>query len=162
VSDFEAGTTATRFGAGWAPSTDSIAGGKATVTLTPVAAGARGSKGALAIKGTIPAGDIPQAWAGAQLSPGTTMFEPTDLSRFKAISFFARGDGKKYSVALFTRRNGYRPTFHEFVAGASWQHFSVPFSAFEGNDGSDVTAIVFMGGPTPGDVSFSIDDVGFE
>jgi hypothetical protein len=34
-----------------------------------------------------------------------------------------------------------------------------PFSAF---DGSDVTAIVFMGGPAPGNVSFSLDDVACE
>jgi imidazolonepropionase-like amidohydrolase len=162
ISDFDDGTTAVRFGAGWSTSTDAIAGGKATATLTPVGEGAHGSKGALAVRGTIPAGDIPQAWAGAQLWPGAARFQPADLSRCKGLAFYARGDGKRYTVALFTQRTGFRPLVQEFTAGATWQRFHFPFAAFANSDGKDVTAIVFMGGSAPGDISFSLDDVACE
>lgn len=93
ISDFEEGTTATKFGAGWSVSTDALANGKSTAELKCIAGGAEGSKGALEVSGTI-SDAFAFPWAGALFSPGSAPMAPANLSSKKAIHFWIRGDGR--------------------------------------------------------------------
>jgi len=83
---------------------------------------------------------------------------PADLSARTGLSFVARGDGKTYSVLLFSKSRGFRPAFQTFTATAAWQTVSFPFSAFDGLDGHDLMGIAIVA-TTPGAFQLDLDDV---
>jgi len=62
---------------------------------------------------------------------------------------------------IFTEGKGYTPLMQDFVAGSEWKQYTFPFSAFNGIDGHDLMALMFVGGPQPGPFAFQIDDVRF-
>jgi imidazolonepropionase-like amidohydrolase len=161
ISDFEDGSQRAKFGTGWMPSTDSIAGGRSTGETKIVDGGAKESKHALEISGVIDGG-LPFAWSGVLFSPGAQPFVPVNLSSKKAISFFAKGDGQNYRVLVFTASGGRIPSQQPFTTTSDWKQFSIPFSAFNGTDGHDIAAILFVGGPNAGKFDFEIDDVKLE
>jgi hypothetical protein len=161
ISDFEDGTSTAKFGTGWMVSTDSIAGGKSTGKMKVVDGGANGGKHALDISGVIDGG-LPYAWSGVMWSPGVQPFVPVNLSSKKNISFFAKGDGQTYRVLFFTASGGRIPAQQTFVAGSEWKKTSILFSAFNGTDGHDISAILFVGGPAVGKFDFQIDEVKLE
>lgn len=158
VSDFEEEKVSAKFGSGWSVSTDSVAGGKSKAEMKVAPEGAQGSRGSLLITGEI-SPDLPYAWAGAMFSPGATVMAPANLSSKKEISFWARGDGKACRLMLFARSLGFQPAVKSFVAGAEWKRFTFRVSEFGGMDWSDLTGVLFAGGPAPGQFVFQIDDV---
>jgi imidazolonepropionase-like amidohydrolase len=158
ISDFESGKTDASFGAGWSFSTDSIAGGKSTGEMKVLADGASGTKHSLDISGEID-GALPYAWSGVMFSPGSQPFVPANLSTKKNLTFWAKGDGKIYRVMMFTESGGRIPAQQTFTAGTEWKQYSFPLSAFNGTDGHDVSAILFVGGPQPGKFDFQIDEI---
>lgn len=161
ISDFDDGTANAKFGTAWMVSTDSIAGGKSTGDRKVVDGGAHGDKHALDISGVIDGG-LPYAWAGVMWAPGSQPFVPVNLSSKKNISFFAKGDGQTYRVLVFTASGGRIPAQQTFTTGAEWKKTSIPFSAFNGTDGHDIAAILFVGGPAAGKFDFQIDEVALE
>jgi hypothetical protein len=50
------------------------------------------------------------------------------------------------------------PAMRMFAAGAEWKQYSFPLSAF-GTDGSDLGALMFACGQTPGKFEFELDDL---
>ncbi|HJQ41382.1 MAG TPA: CIA30 family protein [Thermoanaerobaculia bacterium] len=154
ISDFESGKPSASFGSEWFVSTDSMASGKSTGTIEV-------ASGVLRVKGKIdPA--IPYAWAGAMWSPAAVPMTPANLSATKGLRFRARGDGGTYRVLVFAQSKGMFPLTRTFVAGPEWRDESFPWSAFGGIDGHDIMAVLFCGGPQPGDFSFEVDDVRLE
>jgi imidazolonepropionase-like amidohydrolase len=160
VSDFDDGTTSTRFGSGWSISNDAMAGGKSTAEMAVVDGGAEGTAKSLAIRGTI-SDAFKQAWAGAMFSPGRQVFQPANLGAKKEIRFWAKGDGKAYRAFVFAQTKGFAPLTQTFVAGAEWKEYVFPLATFDGIDGHDIMALIFGGGPSPGSFSFQIDHVSF-
>jgi len=158
VSDFEEEKVSAKFGSGWIVSTDAIAGGKSKAEMKVAPEGAQGSRGSLLITGEI-SPDLPYAWAGALFSPGATAMAPANLSSKDEISFWAKGDGKTCRIMLYARSLGYEPAIKSFVAGPEWKRFKFRISEFGGTDGSDLTGILFTGGPAPGRFVLQIDDV---
>lgn len=157
ISGFEDGTLATRFGAGWTESTDKLAGGSSTVRKEVLDGGAGGSGKSLAISGEIKAGyGFP--WAGMLFFPGAQQMAPADLSKFKGVSFWTKGDGRSYQLLLFATHLGRMPVSKAFTAGPEWQQVTAPFSEL-GLDGSDLLGIFVGGGPALGTFRFQIDDV---
>ena len=120
--------------------------------------GTQGSRGSLLITGEI-SPDLSYAWAGAMFSPGASMMSPANLSSKDEVSFWARGDGKTYRLMLFARSHGFQPEIKSFVAGPEWKRFTFRISEFGGMDGSDLTGILFSGGPARGQFVLQIDDV---
>lgn len=159
ISDFDDGTTAAKFGAGWEISTDSYMGGKSTAQMHVVEGGADGSKDALQIEGEIVLNSI--VWAGAMFFPGPNPMAPVNLSGKKSISFWTKGDGANYSVMVYSQGNGYIPKSQKFVAGPEWKKVSMPFSAFQ-TDGHDLMGIFFGAASAPGHFKFMIDNVRLE
>jgi imidazolonepropionase-like amidohydrolase len=157
ISDFDAGgTPSARFGAGWQVSTDSFMGGKSTAEFRVVNGGARGSTGALDVTGSINAGAA-FTWAGAMFFPAATPMTPVDLSKFKQLVFWAKGDGGELQVMIFATRLGNIPATRPFRPGPEWQEFVLPFADF-GVDGSDLRGVLFSA-TAPGPFRFTIDDV---
>ena len=63
---------------------------------------------------------------------------------------------------FFTAGGGRMPSQQTFVAGSDWKKISIPFSAFNGTDGHDIAAILFVGGPAAGKFDFQIDQIRLE
>lgn len=160
VSDFEDGTTATRFGSGWADSTDSIRGGTSTVSTGVVPEGAPGGSYSLLIKGEI-SDAIQFGWAGAMFYPGSAPWQPANLASKKGIEFRAKGDGKIYRIMLFTANMTGMPLTVTFQTSTHWGHHRFSFAQFGEFDGTDLLALLFCGGPEPGPFAFQIDNVAF-
>ncbi|HEX7705804.1 MAG TPA: CIA30 family protein [Thermoanaerobaculia bacterium] len=157
LSDFEAGSPVAAFGTTWMPSADDIAGGKSTGKIEVVDGGAADSAKSLSVTGTISSA-LPYAWFGAMWSPNATPMTPANLSSKKGIRFQARGDGKSYRMMVFAQSKGMMPLVKNFTAGAEWQLVEVAWKDL-GIDGSDVMAVIFSGGPEPGEFAFQIDEV---
>ena len=158
ISDFDDGETRAAFGGGWQVSTDARMGGTSEASMRVVGNGATGTNGALEVTGAIAAG-APYPWAGAMFFPAATPMAPADLSNFKEIVFWARGDGREYSLMVFATRLGPVPATYSFTAGAEWREFVVPFPALSGLDGSDIRGVLFSAGTGAGAFRFAIDEV---
>lgn len=161
VSDFEDKTPTTRFGSGWSVSTDTMLGGKSKAELKIAPEGASGSKGSLQVTGTVE-GKTPIHWAGVLFSPGAVSMAPANLSAKRAISFWAKGDGKPASLMLFFLSNGFTPAMKQFEPGREWKHYRFDLDAFNGCDGSGLMGVFFGGSIEPGPFAFQIDEVRFE
>lgn len=87
--------------------------------------------------------------------------QPVNLSKKSTISFWAKGDGNTYTLAVLTEaRNGQNepPAMTSFTAGPEWKQFTFPFSTFE-TDGSDLSGIGFIRAQEPGKFQFQIDEL---
>ena len=157
VSDFEDGTPDARFGQPWSVSTDAMMGGKSTVELAVVDGGAETPAKALELRGEVVAGG-PTAWAGAIFSPGARPFTATDLSAKGGVSFFARGDGRTYTVMVFAAKRGRMPSVRTFTAGPEYGRVAFTWADFDGLDGGDVLGI-FIGASEAGKFELRVDDV---
>jgi len=157
ISDFEGDKITANFGSGWSVSTDAFIGGKSTAEYQLEKNGAQGSQGALLITGIV-AAESPTPWAGAYFSPGPTFMSPANLSFKKSISFWAKGDGRTYSVMIFAQSLGFIPKSQTFVAGPEWKEFTFPYEDFS-IKGFDIMGI-FIGSSTEmGKFKLKIDDV---
>lgn len=159
VDDFEGdvatspmGMLPAKFGAGWMQTTDQMAGGASVVTL-------KRENGVLAVSGEIKTG-FAFPWSGAMYFPATQPMQPADLSARKELVFRARGDGRNYSVMLFSGvQMQSMPSVKPFVAGPEWTEVRIPLSGFNGADLSRVRGLAFTAGQPVGAFAFQIDDV---
>ncbi|HEV2499066.1 MAG TPA: CIA30 family protein [Terriglobia bacterium] len=160
VSDFDDGASSTRFGAGWAVTTDSMMGGKSTAQMKVVSGGAGESKGSLMITGNLAGGSM-FPWAGAMFFPGSKPFAPADLAAEKGISFWAKGDERTYIVMMFCKSLGPIPATVSFTPGASWKEYKFSFSDFGKLDPHSLEGVAFSAAGAPGKFSLQIDSVEF-
>lgn len=157
VSNFDDLKTSANYGA-WIASSDGMGGGKSTSSIKAVAGGANNSKGAMEVDGELVAG-AQFLWAGTLYAPGGSPSESVNLSGKKTISFWAKGDGKTYTIAVTTEHNqGGMPQMKQFAAGPDWKQYSFPLSDFQ-TDGSDITGLAFASAGAPGKFAFEIDEV---
>jgi imidazolonepropionase-like amidohydrolase len=161
VSDFEAGSAASRVGHGWQASTDAVMNGASRAAIRPVAPGAGGSKGALEVAGTVEPGFM-FPFAGATLFPGAQPMAPVDLSAVRELVFQVKGDGKTYRVVILSAAMRGIPPSQEFVAGASWSEVRLRLDGFAGADPAAIGGLSFSAGPATGPFRFLLDDVKFE
>jgi imidazolonepropionase-like amidohydrolase len=161
VSDFEGGKVTSNFGSGWSVSTDSYVGGKSKAEFAVVEGGANKSKGSMRISGTIE--DRPQPrWAGAIFFPGKAPMAPADLSTRKAITFWARGEGKPCSIMVFAQSRGFAPSTQGFQPGKEWTRHRFELKDFDGSDGRGILGVFLGSGDQVGPFELWIDDVRFE
>ena len=163
VSTFDDGKIVANFGS-WMGAGDSMNGGKSMAKIEVVEPGAANSKGALQVTGEVVAGG-PFLFAGALYSPGAAPMQPANLSGKKSISFWAKGDGKSYTLLVLTEsrngQSGEAPGMTTFVAGPEWKQYTFPFTTFD-TDGSDLSGIGFIRVQEPGKFQFQIDQVEFK
>ncbi len=159
VSNFDDLKTTAGYGS-WIAISDQMQGGKSSSSMRAVEGGANGSKGALRVSGEVVAGNSQFSYAGVGFGPGAGPMAPANLSRKKTISFWAKGDGKTYTLALLTQRMEGMPPIKPFTAGPQWQHYSFALADFD-TDGSDITSFAFVT-PNPGKFEFELDEVRIE
>ncbi len=160
LSNFDEGRVKAAYGM-WIPASDTMNGGKSNSKLDVVEPGAANTKGALQVTGEVVAGG-PFLFAGALFSPGAAPMKPVNLSKKSSISFWAKGDGKTYTLLVLTEarsgQSGEPPASTTFTAGPEWKQFTFPFSTFE-TDGGDISGIGFIRAMEPGKFQFEIDEV---
>jgi beta-glucosidase len=157
VSNFDDLKVSANYGS-WHTGSDSESGGRSTATMQAVEGGAKGSKGALRVTGEIVPGSQ-FTWAGAFFFPGASPEESVNLSGKKTVSFWAKGDGKGYAIAVQTEATaGQMPAIQPFTAAAEWKQYSFPLSTFN-TDGSDLMGIGFAHAQEPGKFEFEIDEM---
>jgi imidazolonepropionase-like amidohydrolase len=159
VSNFDDGKLSSFFGCGWQVSTDQMLGGKSSAEMKVVEGGAEASPYALQVKGNIAPGAM-YKWAGAMFFPGSRPMVPVDLSRFKQIVFWARGEGRDYRIMLYAERFGYIPLQKDFFAGAEWKQYIFPLNDFSRFDGRGLMGVLFTG-IEEGDFTLLIDNIEF-
>jgi beta-glucosidase len=159
VSNFDDGKVAANYGM-WMAAGDFMNGGKSNATLDVVQPGADGTKSAMQVTGEIVGGQsVPFAFSGVIFWPSGAPMQPANLSSKKAISFWAKGDGKTYTLLVLTEaHNGSTgpPPMAPFVAGPEWKQYTFPFSTFD-TDGSDISGLGFIHVQEPGKFQFQID-----
>ena len=157
VSTFDDMKIAANYGS-WISTTDAENGGKSTGSMQVVEGGANNSKGALRVTGEIVAGG-PFPFSGVMFVPGSSPMDSVNLSGKKTISFWAKGDGKSYALALITEGNaGGMPAIKPFVAGPEWKQYSFAISDFQ-TEGTDIRGLVFARGQEAEKFEFEIDQV---
>ncbi len=159
VSDFEGIKVDSRYGFGWSPTTDQMAGGKSAATIALAKGGAHASHGALGVAGEVKAG-FAYPWAGAMFFPTAIPMQGTiDYSARKQLVFWVKGDGRTYQAMLFTGANPRNPSMQAFVAGKQWTEVTLPLAGFAGADPAHVVGLAFCAGSPAGSFAFAIDDV---
>ena len=158
ISDFDGGKIASRYGHGWEVTTDKLRGGASTADLQWTAGGALGTPGALEVSGEIKTG-FAFPWAGAMFFPTDQAFGALDYSAKHELDFFTRGDGRHYSVMLFSGPQDALPAIQEFTTGPEWTEVRIPLSAFPGGTPALLRGLAFTAGPAPGKFRFEIDQV---
>ncbi len=157
VSTFDDMKVSATYGA-WISTSDGDNGGKSTGSMQVVEGGANGSKGALRVTGEIVAG-APFPYSGVMFVPSGLPMQPVNLSSKKTISFWAKGDGNSYALALLTEANADgMPAIKLFVAGPEWKEYSFAVSDFQ-TDGVDIRGFAFAHAQQPGKFEFEIDQV---
>jgi imidazolonepropionase-like amidohydrolase len=157
ISDFEGESVEAKFGAGWVISTDAFMGGKSKADMKLVPGGAQGSSKSLLVTGTVVPGGASN-WAGVMFMPGATMMAPVDLSGKKSISFWVKGDGKKYACSIFAQSLGWIPASQGFTAGPEWREYTFTLESFR-LKGNDIMGIFIGASGEAGDFALQIDDV---
>ena len=88
--------------------------------------------------------------------------QPVNLSSKKNISFWAKGDGKTYTLIVLTESrsgsSGDMPAMTPFTAGGEWKQYTFPLSTFE-TDGSDLSGLGFVHVGEPGKFQFELDQL---
>ena len=158
VSTFDNGTTATTYGMGWTITTDKLVGGTSTAEMSVMDGGAQGTPKALDVRGEV-LGGLAYAWAGTMFFRSAVPMAPADLSSAKEIRFWAKGDGRSYSVMVFAESRGQMPLIRRFMAGSEWKEFVFPIASFDGIDGHDIAGIAITAGPEPGAFHLRLDEL---
>ena len=157
VSNFDDLRISATYG-NWMTTSDEQMGGKSTVTMKAVPGGANNTPAALQVTGNV----VPHegfSWAGVLFYPGSSPEDAVNLSSKKTLSFWGKGDGGHYAVAVLTETNaGQMPGIQPFVAGPEWKQYSFPLANFN-TDGHDLTGISFVRAQQPGKFEFEVDEV---
>lgn len=158
IGDFDPEKLPSHPGA-WQPTSDQMMGGHSRVQLTRIGDGAAQSPGALRISGNI-AGGSPWPWAGAMFAPGATPMAPVDASALGELQLYARGDGRVYTVMLFSGGNERgMPAMLRIQPTAQWSQLHLRLADFPGTDLAHLRAIAITAAAPPGDFQLDIDDV---
>jgi ABC-2 type transport system permease protein len=159
ISDFEAGVTQAKYGAGWFAAGDDMRGGNSKASQRVIDGGAAGSRGALEVTGTLGDG-IQYPFAGTAFFPnGGEDGKLTDYRGRTELRFQARGDGRQYMVIFLGATQGGIPPMYGFNTGPDWQEVRIPLKDVYGLDPARVHGIVIGSNGPLGDFRLELDDV---
>jgi len=132
ISDFENTGMHTPFGTDWREVNDKAGGGVSTADAEIVAGGANGTRHALHVHGKVSVGDylFPMGGVGLPLGPVKDHIpKPVDISKYKGVQFWAKGDGKRYMLRVADEDvKDYNFHHYQFTTTADWQLVRIPFA----------------------------------
>lgn len=161
IANFDSGSAKAVYGDGWNEADDKTRGGNSSATIKVIAGGAEKSAGALEVSGTV-RGAIQYPIAGTIFWPISTDEKAfMDYSGKETLSFFARGDGKQYTVQFLSgieTGSQTAPAMYSFSPGPEWQEVRIKLDTLAGLDQKRIRGIL-IGNMTQGDFKFDIDNV---
>ncbi len=162
LADFDSGSDRAAYGTGMVAAGDQAQGGSSTATQRLVQDGAAGSAGALEVTGELrPGAQYP--FAGTFFFPeGTPMEGLMDYSSRKSLSFHARGDGRRYTLMVFTGTTMGIPLMYNFEAGPEWRRYELELADFSAHDFKRVRGMAFGAMGETGPFQFQVDDIRLE
>ena len=166
ISEFEGGSEGSSYGLGWRANDDKDRGGNSTIEQHLVEGGAQESKGALEVSGEVGTA-IQYPFVGTAFLPNgakDVAWEKQgsmDYSKKTTLSFYARGDGKMYTVVFINPVMGGIPGMYGFTAGPEWQEVRIPLKDVANTDLQRIK-VISIGSMNPGPFRFQIDNVRVE
>lgn len=158
VSRFDGATPDAAFGS-WQDTTDAMAGGASTVRSQTRPGEGDAGAGALVVTGEVRPG-FAFPWAGVMFFPAQVPMQPADLRGVSELVFGLQGDGRTYTVMLFTGADMQAPPVSRtVVAGPQWQQVRMPLADFAGADLSQVRGIAWTAGAPQGAFTFTLGQV---
>ena len=164
IANFEDGTAKASYGLGWNDADDKTQGGDSSAAIRVIPDGAESSTGALEVTGTVRE-TAQHPFAGTAFWPKGSTDEGAflDYSNKHTLKFFARGDGRQYTVVfLVGRKSGGIPPMFSFTAEAEWQEVRVELDTLAGMDLKRVRAILIGTRSPAGGFRFALDNVRLE
>lgn len=160
IADFDQGSDRAAYGQGLYASGDETQQGKSTASQKVIEGGAHGSKGALEVSGEVrPGAQYPAA--GTYLFAKGEVFKSTiDISAKKALSFQVRGDGKTYTLMIFTAAS-YIPLMRAVETGSDWAEVKMDLTQYVGADFKHVKGFGLVS-MEMGPFQYQIDDLRLE
>jgi hypothetical protein len=160
LADFDDGSDRAAYGHGLFASGDESQQGRSTATQKVIDGGANGSKGALEVTGEVREGAQYPTAGTFLFARGEIMKSTLDISAKKTLSFQVRGDGKDYTLMIFTAAS-YIPLMQTVSTGAEWRAVKLDLSKYVGADFKHVKgfALVSM---AMGPFQFQIDSLRLE
>lgn len=160
LADFDNGSDRTAYGQGLFASGDESQQGKSTASQKLIDGGANGSQGALEVTGEVRPG-APYPTAGTFFfANGEIMKSSIDISAKKTLSFQVRGDGKPYTLMMFTASNQI-PLMQTVETGPEWREVKFELSRYVGADFGHVLGFGLVS-MAMGPFQFQIDDLRLE
>lgn len=166
-ADFEAGNSSTIAGSNWYKISDKIAGGSSSVNFQVIDGGAAKSKKALRMTGTLTADFQYGPFAGM----GATVDKNgKDLSAYKGLRFYARGDGGTYRVSIASLAvKDHNEYGKEFVSTKTWRLVLIPFNQLKQGDwgrkttwtGKDIRGVELTANGAPRSFQLDVDQISF-
>lgn len=137
LDDFEDKNPANALGGGWFTYADKELGGDSQVSAFEVAAGGANASGAAGKM----SGKVTKTYPYGFITVATSLDEggkPVDLSVYKGISFWAKGDGKPIRLSFHSPAvKDYNYYSYVFTPTTEWQRFDVPFDQLTQEDWKD-------------------------
>lgn len=163
IAGFDSGSATAAYGIGFAASGDENRGGNSRAEQAVVSGGAEGSAGALEVSGEIGSA-LPYPFAGtAFFAEGPPMEGLSDFSKKRALSFKARGDGRRYTVLIMSGvSTGGIPLMQDFEAGPEWKEVKLTLAEYSNADWQRVRLLAIGSMGPVGPFRFQIDDVRLE
>ena len=159
ISDFDSGSAQAKYGAGWFASGDDMRGGNSTARQRVIDGGAAGTRGALEVSGTVGDG-LQYPFAGTAYFPaGTENGKLMDYRGRKELRFYARGDGRQYTVIFLGAVQGGIPPMYGFNTTADWQEVRIPLADVMNLDLAAVHGMVIGTNGPLGDFRFELDGI---
>ncbi|TKJ32111.1 hypothetical protein CEE39_06305, partial [bacterium (candidate division B38) B3_B38] len=124
----EDGDQLSKWNTQWEVVTDQVAGGSSTCAIQIIPQGAEGSAKSLQLSGKVTT-SFAFGFAGVSLYLAPPGAEAADVSRYKEIQFYAKGDGKQYRVVFATLAvTDFDDFSHLFTAREDWQLVKIPLA----------------------------------
>jgi ABC-2 type transport system permease protein len=159
IADFDAGSTQAKYGAGWFAAGDDMRGGNSKATQRVIDGGAAGTRGALEVTGTLGDG-LQYPFAGTAFFPsGTEDGKLTDYRGRTELRFFARGDGRQYTVIFLGALQGGIPPMYGINTSDEWQEVRIPLKEVMSLDLAAVHGIVIGSNGPLGDFRLELDGI---
>jgi hypothetical protein len=160
LADFENASDRTAYGQGLYASGDESQQGRSTASQRLVDGGAKGSKAALEVTGEVrPGAQYPTAGTFF-FAEGEIMKSAIDISAKQTLSFQVRGDGKQYTLMIFTASSQI-PIMQTVDTGPEWREVRFDLSRYVGADFAHVLGFGLVS-MAMGPFQYQIDDLRLE
>lgn len=157
ITDFNSSISKTTYGQGIIETTDQMAGGKSTVSLSLVERNENDQ--VLRVKGEVKSGFV-FTWSGISFIPVLEQNQAVDMSQIKSLNFDVKAaeNTTEFSILLF-EKGSFQPKEVKLELSNSWQGYQVYLADFINTELTEISNISFVVTQKLGEFEFLIDNI---